>query len=410
MHIAFVVPRFYPYKGGYENYILSLAEYFGSVGERVSIFTTTACDLESFWLDGFRSFPAGKELYRSVEIHRFPISQHRWRRRASRLLSLLPDWRLKARYSRGGFSVRGLSEALREALPDLIHVGPLPYNCLMYAGIAEAWRRGIPVLTTPCTHFGQDQNDEISRHYVQPFQIKMLNACNHVLTLTRSEAQSLMNLGVSQEKLNFSGAGIDPQEVNGGNPSHVSRKYGITDPIVLHLGMRAPDKGSICVVESMKILWARGVRAHLVLAGPSLSSFDDYLSRQTSTREPVLSLGVVDEQEKQDLLAASVMVVQPSRVESLGLTLLEAWANEKPVIAADIAVSRELVETGRDGLLVPFGDAHALADAIAKLLREPESARLMGEHGKAKVLRNFVASQILQRVAPLFSTKAPVEP
>jgi glycosyltransferase involved in cell wall biosynthesis len=194
MHIAFVVPRFHPYKGGYENYILSLAEHLGSAGNRVSIFTTTACDLESFWLDGFRTFSAGKELYRSVEIHRLPILYHRWRRRASRILSLLPDWRLKARYSRPGFSVLGLSEALRKALPDLIHVGPLPYNSLMYTGIAEAGRREIPVLTTPCTHFGEDQNDEISRHYVQPFQIKMLNACNHVLTLTRSEAQSLMNV------------------------------------------------------------------------------------------------------------------------------------------------------------------------------------------------------------------------
>ena len=410
MHIAFVVPRFYPYRGGYENYILSLAEHFGSTGRHVSIFTTTACDLESFWLDGYRSFPPGKEVYRSVEIHRFPISYHRWSRRVSRLLSLLPDWRLKARYSRPGFSVHGLSEALRKALPDLIHVGPLPYNSLMYTGIEEAGRRGIPVLTTPCTHFGQDKNDEISRHYVQPFQIKMLNACHRVLTLTRTEAQSLMNLGVSREKLKFSGAGIDPREVTGGNPQHVSSKYGITDPIVLHLGMKAYDKGSICVVKSMKILWARGIRAHLVLAGPSLSSFNDYLSRQTSARDSVLSLGMVDEQEKRDLLAAAVMVVQPSRVESLGLILLEAWANEKPVIAADIAVSRELVETGRDGLLVPFGDEHALAEAIAKLLAEPESARLMGEHGKAKVLRSFVASQIVEHVAPLFSTKAPVEP
>jgi glycosyltransferase involved in cell wall biosynthesis len=219
-----------------------------------------------------------------------------------------------------------------------------------------------------------------------------------------------MNLGVYSRKLRVSGAGIDFQSVTGGDPERIRTKYGIRQPIVLHLGMKAYDKGSICVVESMKILWARGVDAHLVLAGPGLSSFDDYLAQQTSHRHRLLNLGTVDEQDKKDLLAAADMVVQPSRVESLGLILLEAWANEKPVIAADIAVSRELVNLGFDGLLVPFGDKHALAEAIAKLLQDPETRGLMGDHGRAKVLRSFDANRIVQRVGPLFSMEAHVEP
>jgi len=75
-------------------------------------------------------------------------------------------------------------------------------------------------------------------------------------------------------------------------------------------------------------------------------------------------------------------VVQPSRVESLGLVLLEAWANAKPVIAADIAVSRELVTGCDGGALVPFGDASALAQQIARLLNDAGLRRSMGQQGQ----------------------------
>ena len=404
MHVAFVVPRFYPYRGGYENHSLSVARHLRDMGNVVSVFTTTALDLEAFWLDGFRTLPAGHERYEGIEIFRFPISYRRWRRRAGRILGFFPNWHLKARFSRPGFHVNGLERELEKACPDVIHVGPLPYNSLMYTGIAVARRLNIPALSTPCTHFGEEGNDEISKHYVRGFQIEILNSCKNVLTLTKTEAEQLGDLGVRREKLVFSGAGIEPSDVTGGDPAHIRNKYGIYEPIVLHLGMKAPDKGSICVVEAMKMLWQDGARAHLVLAGPSLSSFDMYLSQQTLHQDRLLSLGAFDDQEKRDLLAAADVVVQPSRVESLGLVVLEAWANQKPVIAADTPVARELVEPEHDGFLVKFGDPPALASAIAKLLSDSEISATMGFRGKEKVSRKFLAENVMQGIVPLFST------
>src|SRR5205807_5412291 len=232
--------------------------------------------------------------------------------------------------------------------------------------------------STPCTHFGEEGNDEISKHYVRGFQIEILNSCKNVLTLTKIEAEQLSHHGVQREKLVFSGAGIEPSDVTGGDPAHIRNKYGIYEPIVLHLGMKAPDTGSICVVEAMTILWQDGAREHLVLTGLRLSSFDKYLSQQTPHQDRLLNLGAFDDQEKKDLLAAANVVVQPSRVESLGFVLLEAWANQKPVIAADTPVARELVEPEGDGFLVRFGDSPALARAIVKLLSDSERSAMMG--------------------------------
>lgn len=402
MHILFLVPRFYPCPGGYETYVYHLAETFTRGGHQVSVFTTDALDLEYFWVKGRRSFSAGRELHAGIEVHRFPICHRGWLRRAGRLLALLPAGDLKLQFARPSFRVIGLRAALKEAPADVIHVGPLPYNHLMYYGIREAQRRGIRAITTPCVHFGEDTNDEVSRYYTQRFQIALLNRCHTVLALTEVERQRLVELGVAAGRIVVTGAGINPAEVTGGDAGRFRSKWAIRGPLVLHLGMKARDKGSMAVVEAMKLLWSEGSSAWLVLAGQSLGSFDEYLRPQTSRLEHLLNLPPISEDEKRDLLAAADVVVQPSRVESLGLIYLEAWANSKPVIAANTAVTRELIRPEEGSLLVPFGEPASLAAAIRDLLNNPEKRRALGRRGQLKTQGWFSWDAVFERVSPYF--------
>lgn len=403
MHVVFVVPRFHPYPGGYETYVLHLARHLRLAGHEVTVVTTTAYDLESFWLKGFRTLPAGREEFDGIKIIRLPISTARWPRRAGRLLGLLPSWELKAKFAPPSFAVRGLTAQLRQfANIDAIHVGPLPYNRLMYEGWWEGRQRGARVLATPCTHFGEDQNRVVAQHYTQAFQIALLNACDCVLALTNSERDRLQQAGVKEQKLFATGAGIDVDEVTGGDADRLRKRYGIDGPLVLHLGTKAPDKGSIIVVEAMRRLWAEGCQAWLALVGSSVTEFYEYMRSHPVNSSRLLSLGVVSAAEKRDLLAAASLLVHPSRVESLGLVYLEAWANKKPVIAADTAVSREVITAGRDGLLVPFGDPAALADAMRHLLDNPGLRDAMGEAGHHKVQAQFSWPAAAKRISPLF--------
>ena len=89
---------------------------------------------------------------------------------------MLPYWRWKAQYWRPSFRIPGLREALRAVDADLFHIGPLPYTNLMYAGLQAAEARGVPVVATPCTHLGEEGNDEVARHYVQPYQMNFSGA------------------------------------------------------------------------------------------------------------------------------------------------------------------------------------------------------------------------------------------
>lgn len=382
MHAAFVLPRFYPYRGGYENSMLAIGRCLVSRGHRVSVFTTVADDLESLWVPGFKTYAAEEFEIDGVQVRRFPVCYQKWRRRATRIAGLMPNWRSKVRYWRPGFRVPGLDGALRECDADVFHVGPLPYNSLMYAGLQAAEYRRAPVVATPCTHLGEATNEEVARHYVGSHQIALLRHCERVLCMTEVEREHLERRGVASGRLTTIGLGIDWDEATGGDASRILSRYAIDGPVVLHLGMKAYEKGSMALVGAMKILWEKGSRAWLVMAGPSLSEFDKYLASQAQPMPRLINLPAFADEEKRDLLAAADIVAQPSRVESLGLVVVEAMANGKPVVAADIEVSRKLVLGNRSGVVAPFGDSKALAVELDRLLSSQELREELGRYGQ----------------------------
>jgi glycosyltransferase involved in cell wall biosynthesis len=404
MHVVFVLPRFFPYRGGYENSLLALAKYMVKHGHRVTVFTTVANDLEAFWLPEFRRFAEGQIEVDGVVIRRFPIDYNKLRRRASRFLGAFPYWRWKAKYWRPSFRIPGMVDAMSQSGADLIHIGPLPYTNLMYAGFEAAEACRVPVVATPCTHLGEEANDEVARHYVQPYQIDLLKRCAKVICMTKTEMHRLEGYGVTAEKL-VVGHGIDFEMAVDGNPEYLRTRYGVDGPVVLHLGMKAFDKGSVAVVEAMKLLWARGSTAWLVMAGPSLSAFDEWVATNAQGYPRFLNLPPFADEEKRDFLASATLSAQPSRVESLGLVLMEAWANYKPVIAADTAVAQELVAESRGGTIVPFGDAAQLALEIEAMLGDPERRRAMGENGHKKALE-YEGNRLWQRNMEVFENVA----
>lgn len=86
-----------------------------------------------------------------------------------------------------------------------------------------------------------------------------------------------------------------------------------------------------------------------------------------------------------DLLAASDIFVQTSQLEGLSRSLIEAMYAALPVVATDTDGTRELVQSGFNGLIIPEGDANALTSALTALLEDPGLRKAMGSAGKAVV-------------------------
>jgi glycosyltransferase involved in cell wall biosynthesis len=99
--------------------------------------------------------------------------------------------------------------------------------------------------------------------------------------------------------------------------------------------------------------------------------------------------GWLNNQEIQTLAAKCSIGIFPSRIESFGLSVVEAMAAGLPVIAARGGAIPENIEDGVTGTLVPVNNSDALAEAINKALKNPQSSEAMAIAAKPAVQQNF---------------------
>jgi glycosyltransferase involved in cell wall biosynthesis len=107
-----------------------------------------------------------------------------------------------------------------------------------------------------------------------------------------------------------------------------------------------------------------------------------------------------------DLLASCDVFVLPSLFEGLPLSVLEALAAGKPVVATSIGGTDEIVSDGETGLLVPPADSHALAEAVRTLLQDRTLAVALATAGQARVKRDFSALTMVQQVTGIYDELA----
>ena len=96
------------------------------------------------------------------------------------------------------------------------------------------------------------------------------------------------------------------------------------------------------------------------------------------------------------------VVVSSSHHESLGNTILEAWAHRRPVVATATPGARELIDHGASGFLTPVGDARALARGLAELIQNPMFAERLAEAGYQEVRTRFSPEVIVAAYADLY--------
>src|SRR6185503_17327541 len=103
------------------------------------------------------------------------------------------------------------------------------------------------------------------------------------------------------------------------------------------------------------------------------------------------------------VLAISDVCVLSSRSEGFSNAILEYMAAARPVVATDVGGAREAIVHGETGYLVPAGQHDQLADYIISLLRDPDSARSLGESGRRRVNEKFSTLKQLQNVESLYT-------
>ncbi len=175
---------------------------------------------------------------------------------------------------------------------------------------------------------------------------------------------------------------------------------------IVFVGQAVERKGLPLLLHAFEAL-REHIPTELTVIGPSPKELDPLLMDGTGVR----ALGKVDDERKRyELERADVLCAPSLGGESFGMVLTEAFAAGTPVIASDIAGYRDVVHDGVDGVLVPMGDAQALAEALRDLHDEPERRRRLAQ-AAARNVEKFawerVAAEVLEAYEDAIATPAP---
>lgn len=155
---------------------------------------------------------------------------------------------------------------------------------------------------------------------------------------------------------------------------------------VLFVGRLEPRNGLDRLIDAFHRVWKQiDARLLVVGDGPLLPRYRARVPAEMV--DDVVFAGRVME-ERPDWYATADVLCAPARIASFGVTLLEAMAAGKPVLAADIEGFREVVQHGREGELIPPDDPAAWARAIVRIGREPMRAAAYGERGRLTAQRH----------------------
>jgi glycosyltransferase involved in cell wall biosynthesis len=166
-------------------------------------------------------------------------------------------------------------------------------------------------------------------------------------------------------------------------------------------GRLSTQKGFSYLISAMPLVLETYPNARLVIAGKGpLDEELDALIEELALSEQCRMLGFRD--DVPELLSCLDIFVLPSLWEGLSISLLEAMAAGKPIVATDIRGTREVLEDGVDGLVVPSGDPAALAVGMISLIRDRERALVLGECARHKVKTAFSEEAMVRHTLDLY--------
>lgn len=174
--------------------------------------------------------------------------------------------------------------------------------------------------------------------------------------------------------------------------------------VAAYAGRMIAIKGVANLVEAQQILQRRGTDLRLVLAGEADAENPSAIGRDTLeawSRLPGVTWRGRVEDIREIWRGAHIAVLASLGGEGLSKSLLEAAAMGRPIIATDIAGSRDIARDGVNAILVPPGDAGALAEALAALARDAGRRRRYGAAGR-KLVENGLSDHAIETATETF--------
>ena len=298
-----------------------------------------------------------------------------------------------------------LSDTIKDIEPDIIHV----HGTNFYGCEASNWQP--PTIITvhgileeeAKLDFGeltrwQQFYRRIKGYFNQRFEQKTLATAQYATAISPHIKNFLANFPLDRDRIYAINNPIEDSSFDSSDRTVTGR--------ILFAGLITIRKGILTLLQGVNLLRTQEVKFELYLAGgveqqSYADLLQDYIHKHQLGSE-VTFCGLLDKSEMKQAIEECQVLVLPSQAEVSPTIVQEAMAAGKPVVATNVGGVPYLVEDGGSGILVPFGDAPALAEALMKLLSDKALSKSMGDRGRVLAEKNFRQSVICQQTHDLY--------
>jgi glycosyltransferase involved in cell wall biosynthesis len=344
--------RFSPAYGGVEKYVLELSKQLVAQGNDVTVVCADEPHAESYAVQG-------------VKTIRLPYIR---------------------KVANTNITTRLFNTLMRQNF-DIIHTHiPTPWSADISA-LVSLFKQKPLIVTYHNDLTGQGVNGLFIRLYNSTLLHLVLRRARKIIITQPKYAEHSRHLKLHKKKLITLPLGVTM-------PQAVAEDNRIADHIAFMsvLDKYHEYKGLDVLLDAMVKVKDRRPQVRLSVGGAGeLIPRYKQQAKMLGVSNSVKFLGFLSDNELTELYSSSSVFVLPSlnRLEGFGIVALEALSYATPVITTHFAGSSEFITRNKAGLIVPPGDAAALAKAIVTLLEDREEARLMGARGAAAVNHDF---------------------
>jgi glycosyltransferase involved in cell wall biosynthesis len=227
---------------------------------------------------------------------------------------------------------------------------------------------------------------------------------DRLIAVSRSIEQKIAREGRRGAPVELIPNGVDLERYETQAPSRTLHEdFGLPAgvPLVGVVARLEPEKGHPTLLDAWPLVVREAPDARLLIVGEG--------SRHEALEEQARRLDVLDtvvftgrRDDVPAVIAALDVALLPSYREAQGVSLLEAMALARPIVASRVGGIPEFVEDGVTGLLVEPRDPSALAGAIVRVLRDHALAGALGRNGRALVRERYCIDVMVRRVEDLY--------
>ncbi|MBZ0309077.1 MAG: glycosyltransferase family 4 protein [Anaerolineae bacterium] len=289
-----------------------------------------------------------------------------------------------------GFFMK-LVRYLRQQKPDIVHTHLV--HAETYA-IPAARLAGVPMVVN------SSHNDDPFRHHpVFKVRSRILWRLTHQgIAISDAIRQFLIEVeGAKPEQVRTIYYGLTPSPALGTNNSGVGENVRMIGSVC----RLVPQKGISYALEAVKLLLPYYPTLKYMIVGDGVLRNElEQQAKKLGISTHVHFLGW--RQDVKEQMAQFEIFLAPSLWEGFGLVFLEAMGQALPIVTSRVSAIPEVVQDGITGILVPPQNSDALAEAIKKLLDNPDLAQKMGAAGHERLETVFAPQHMIDQTAALY--------